>query len=280
MTLPSISVVIPTCNSERVLPSCLESIKNQDYPKNKIEIIVVDRFSTDNTPKIARKFGVKLIATKDGRSVARNLGVKASTGKYVLFTDSDMVLSPNVIKESAKKMETDKRIVGLNIPERIVGKGLWAKVRDFERGFYNNTVIDAVRFLKKDTFLEAGSFDEKLYAGEDWDLHKRVQSLGKIDIVKSCVYHKEQNVNLTKYLMKKYYYTKNLNEAYIKKWERDNSVKKQFNIYYRLLGVFIENGKWKKFISKPHLASAVIGLRCLVGGVFLVAKIKSVFERM
>jgi glycosyltransferase involved in cell wall biosynthesis len=54
--LPALSVVIPTYNSERTLRECLESIKNQDYPKNKIEIIIADGGSTDRTMEIARKY--------------------------------------------------------------------------------------------------------------------------------------------------------------------------------------------------------------------------------
>ncbi|MBL7085732.1 MAG: glycosyltransferase [Candidatus Cloacimonetes bacterium] len=49
MNLPKVSVVIPTYNSERTLGMCLESIRKQGYPRNKIEIIIGDGGSTDRT---------------------------------------------------------------------------------------------------------------------------------------------------------------------------------------------------------------------------------------
>jgi hypothetical protein len=60
----------------------------------------------------------------------------------------------------------DPRIVGIYVPEVIKGDSYWARVRNFERSFYNHTVIDAVRCIRKKTFIEVDGFDEKLYAGE------------------------------------------------------------------------------------------------------------------
>lgn len=59
--LPSISVVIPTYNSERTLTECLENILQQDYPRAKIEIIIADGGSRDRTLEIARKYKVDKI---------------------------------------------------------------------------------------------------------------------------------------------------------------------------------------------------------------------------
>lgn len=66
---PSISVIIPTYNSEKVLKSCLESIKGQDYPKERIEVIVVDGGSQDTTTKIAQSFGARVLNKSDQERV-------------------------------------------------------------------------------------------------------------------------------------------------------------------------------------------------------------------
>ena len=61
MKYPTISIVIPTYNEEINIERCLSSIIRQNYPSQKIELIVVDDDSTDNTINIAKKFGAKIL---------------------------------------------------------------------------------------------------------------------------------------------------------------------------------------------------------------------------
>lgn len=92
--LPSISIVTPVYNSEKVLGSCLQSIREQDYPKDKIEIIIIDGGSTDKTLDIARRFKVDkilpnpLITGEAGKAV----GVEAASNEIIALIDSDNVL--------------------------------------------------------------------------------------------------------------------------------------------------------------------------------------------
>jgi glycosyltransferase involved in cell wall biosynthesis len=92
--LPSISIVIPTYNSEKFLPLCLQSINEQDYPKDKIEVIVVDGGSTDQTINIAKKFGVTKILHNPLRTgeAGKALGVKEAKNEIIAFIDSDNIL--------------------------------------------------------------------------------------------------------------------------------------------------------------------------------------------
>src|SRR3990172_2104457 len=62
--LPSVSIIIPTLNAERFLEGCLPSITKQDYPKEKIEVIVADGGSTDKTLEIAKKYDCRIIFNK------------------------------------------------------------------------------------------------------------------------------------------------------------------------------------------------------------------------
>ena len=59
-SLPLVSIIITTKNEEKNIQNCLESIKCQTYPKEKIEIIVVDNHSTDKTKTVARKYNSKI----------------------------------------------------------------------------------------------------------------------------------------------------------------------------------------------------------------------------
>ena len=149
MNVVDVSVVVTTKNEEKNIESCLNSIKRQShYPKDRIEIIVVDNNSKDRTVEVAKTFTDKVYNKGPERSIQRNLGIEEATGKYILCLDADMILSENVIKECVTKCENEDNIA-LYIPEKIIGRGFWIKVRDFERGFYNATCIDCVRFFRR-----------------------------------------------------------------------------------------------------------------------------------
>jgi len=265
-----VSVIITTKNEQNCIENCLKSIKNQSYPKENLEIIVVDNDSTDRTKEIALKYTQKIFDSGPERSAQRNFGAGKTEGKYILYLDADMILSEDVIKNCVSEIESDSELAGLYISEKIKGKGFWGKVRAFERGFYDGTVIDAVRFVRKSAFLKVGGFDESLTGPEDWDFDKKIRKIGKVDIVKSPLYHDEGKLSLRKYLAKKKYYACDF-EKYIAKWGKDDTdIRKQFDFWYRFVGVFTENGKWKKLFRHPILALGMYFLRFLVGLRFLI----------
>lgn len=91
--LPSVSVIIPTLNSEKTLPLCLESIRKQDYPKDKIEIIIADGGSIDKTLEIAKKYGAKICNNplKTGEA-GKAVALKHAKSELVALIDSDNIL--------------------------------------------------------------------------------------------------------------------------------------------------------------------------------------------
>lgn len=290
---PLVSVVVTTKNEEKNIANCLQSIKEQTYPH--IEIIVVDNHSTDKTEKIAKKYTPYVYLKGPERSAQRNYGmIEKSHGKYVMYIDADMILSPSLIEACVFWIET-KNAVALHIPEIVLGTSYWSRVRRFERRFYDGTVIDGARFFRKDIFQKVGGFDENFSGPEDWDLDKKIRKQGSIDLLQSkenflvefslwgfiqekgvsppfplcCIYHNESEFSLQTYLKKKTYYTQNF-APYIQKWgKNDPDLKKQFGLWYRYVGVFIEKGKWKYLLSHPFLTLGMYFLRFLVGIVFL-----------
>jgi glycosyltransferase involved in cell wall biosynthesis len=92
--LPLVSIIIPTYNEGKRLSFCLESICNQDYPKDNIEILVIDDESTDKTVEIAKKYGAKVIAN-GSHSIERgkSIGLQNAKSDYILLMDADNVLS-------------------------------------------------------------------------------------------------------------------------------------------------------------------------------------------
>lgn len=270
-----VSVVVTTKNEEKNIGNCLKSIGRQTYPQEKIEIVVVDNNSTDDTCDIARQFTNKVYNFGPERSAQRNFGIlQKSKGKYVLFLDADMSLSPTLTEAAVSKLE-NTNFVALYIPEIITGDSFWSKVRRFERSFYNGTVVDCVRIIRKDVFKEVGGFDESLTGPEDWDLDKKIRKLGPVDVLDSkdaVIYHNETGFSIKTYLTKKNYYAQSFAE-YKKKWgESDTDIKKQFGFWYRYFGVFLEHGKWKKLLKHPFLTLGMYFIRIVLGASYLWKK--------
>ena len=83
--LPEVSVIITTKNEEENIEKCLESVITQRYSLKKIEIIVVDNNSTDETKKRVLKYTDKVYNFGPERSAQRNFGARKANGRYILY---------------------------------------------------------------------------------------------------------------------------------------------------------------------------------------------------
>lgn len=91
---PKISFCVPTYNSEKTIGFCLDGIKSQDYPKELIEILVIDGGSTDNTLQICKKSFSKIINNSDKiEEKGRALGIREAFGDIIAFIDADNLLN-------------------------------------------------------------------------------------------------------------------------------------------------------------------------------------------
>lgn len=97
---PSVSVIIPCRNDAATLPKVLAALKQQTYPRAKTQIIVVDNGSRDGSVAAARAAGFEpVIEPQRSAYLARNRGIAAATGEYLLFLDADTVPVPEWIQE-------------------------------------------------------------------------------------------------------------------------------------------------------------------------------------
>jgi len=269
-------VIVTTKNEEKNINRLLSSIKKQTYFP--IEIIVVDNSSTDGTQKAARQFTKKVVNFGPERSAQRNFGIIKSTGKFFIFLDADMELSPKVIEDCVDVVSRDKKIGAVIIPEQSVAQTFWEKVKAFERSFYveeGDNTIEAARFFKKEAYTKAGGYDESITGPEDWDLPETVKDLGyKICRTKSKIFHYEKIGSLISLSKKKFYYALR-SHRYIKK--HSMSIISPKTIYF-LRPVFYK--KWKKLISNPVLTIAMLIMFIfeLGGGAigFLIGKFKKI----
>jgi len=211
--LPLISVVVCSLNGADVIEDALKAIKAQKWA-GKLEIIVVDDGSTDDTYKIAKSFkGIKVIKNEKnlGTAKSRNIGIKAAKGEIIAFTDDDCRPRPSWIKQlyagysNGKVMGVGGDIISkdkssltlryLNVNQ--INKPLDNKLLKSKSAFYRfktylkdltglshlvpnskrtvYSVATANASFRKAALTKIGMFDERFnFAGEDVDLCKRL----------------------------------------------------------------------------------------------------------
>ena len=108
--MPDISIIVPIYNAEKYINKCIDSILNQT--KKELEIILVNDGSTDKTESIIKSYKDKRIKyfknTNHGIGYTRNYGISKSTGKYIMFLDSDDYLEKTACEKLFNKIEKDK----------------------------------------------------------------------------------------------------------------------------------------------------------------------------
>lgn len=111
--MEKVSVLIMNYNYARFLGEAIESVLNQDYPGNLIEIIVVDDGSTDNTKEVIERYKdrIKYIYQKNrGQAEAINSGLKYVNSKYLFFLDADDFFYKNKISRVVEEFKKDEKI--------------------------------------------------------------------------------------------------------------------------------------------------------------------------
>jgi glycosyltransferase involved in cell wall biosynthesis len=240
MKTPLISAIVTTYNNEATLEACLASIAGQDY--SRVELVVVDNNSTDNTKAIARRYTSNVFNKGPERSAQRNFAVEKAHGDYVVIIDSDMELTPHVISACVEKITETPAIGGIIIPEQSFGEGFWAQCKRLERSFYVGIDwMEAARFYNKKLYQEAGGYDTALVSGEDWDLSRRVAALAPLGRITELIMHNEGRLSLSKTLQKKYYYAGKA-AAFLQKNPVESKLASQEGPLQR----------YKLFLSKPH----------------------------
>lgn len=143
------SIIVPIYNSDKYLTRCLNSIREQQYKR--IEVIMVDDGSTDNSPVIAQQFQKKdsrfhyYRQNNSGPASARNLGIRVCTGEYICFIDSDDVLLPHYFNKISQRLKTDALdVLEINAFYQNENSNNLRKYLHFS---YRNKVSDGVEYL-------------------------------------------------------------------------------------------------------------------------------------
>lgn len=184
-----LSIIIPTYNEEEYLPVLLDSIKMQNF--DDYEIIVADANSTDRTREIAEEYGCIVI---DGGlpAVGRNKGAKAAKGEYLLFLDSDLMLTEDYLRDTIYEFQMERLGIAITQMEPLSKKSedkllhklanlfmvSVEKIQPHGAGCYGIIV-------KKELHDKCGGFDESLTFGEDSDYIKRLGKTERFKVLRT-----------------------------------------------------------------------------------------------
>ncbi|MEK6895132.1 MAG: glycosyltransferase family 2 protein [Nanoarchaeota archaeon] len=191
--LPSVSVLIPAYNEEKSIAKTIESILKIDYPKEKIEIIVINNNSKDKTLEVAKKyekFGVKVYTEKkQGKGCALNLGISKAHGEIIFTMDADTFVESQSMKNMIQYF-TNERVMAVT-PTMLVHepKNIWQRIQKMEyllgvflrKAFATLNAVyitpGAFSAYRKKFFDEHGGYDEKNVT-EDIEMSLRIQYNG------------------------------------------------------------------------------------------------------
>lgn len=216
----------------------------------KISVVVPNHGRDLSVLKASIPAGVEFIEVNLGleRSRQRNIGISKATGDVILWLDSDQSLSPYLIQEIEHMMAIGFR--ALYIPEVIVAKSFFGKIRAFERTFYTGTPVDVPRAVRK---VICPIFDETLHGPEDADFGQMIKRrTNLIGTTERVLYHHD-DISPMEYFRKKSYYAKSM-KRYREKWPNDECL----DFKYRCFTVFVEKGKWKKILRHPILFMGIV----------------------
>ncbi len=172
---PLVSVIIPCFNQAEYLEECILSVQASDYPR--VEIIVVDDGSTDSySRQVFESFpfsGVTLIRQENkGLSEARNTGIRASGGKYILPLDADDKISPHYITQAVQFLEQNPSYkIVYSLAEYFGAKtGSWFLPEFNAQLFFTRNLIFCSAFFRRADFDKTSGYNSNMKFGfEDWD---------------------------------------------------------------------------------------------------------------
>ncbi len=193
--VPGVSIVIPCYNYAEFLPEAIDSALAQDYAK--VEVIVVDDGSTDNTHEVVASYGYQIryvYRDNGGLSAARNTGIKALRTPFVLFLDADDLLESNMVSacmDRFAQLPDDYAVVACK--HRFVdieGEPLAHNPKNdhikgeitFADILLKNRFI-ATAMVRAKVFEDCGTFDTNLTSSEDRDMWLRIARRYRIDLI-------------------------------------------------------------------------------------------------
>lgn len=203
---PKISIIIPVFQEEKILEKVLIRYTKELLSKYNCELIISDGGSTDRTIDIARKFTKKIVVHRERHrkqtiAEGRNLGAQISKGEILVFINGDTF--PNDVEKFLQIVtwfaNSDPQIGALAIKVRAFPEEEQLKDKVFY--FLHNNYVRFLNLIgigmgrgecqivRRELFFRINGYNSKIFAGEDFDLYRRISKLSKIKFIDSvCVY--------------------------------------------------------------------------------------------
>lgn len=207
MPMPKVSIIVPCYNQAQYLDEALQSLQKQTYAN--WECLVVNDGSPDHTEEVARKWEAKdprfiyVYQENGGVSSARNLGIKAAKGEFILTLDADDQYESTFLEKALAILVNNPEIGIVSSWGRFfkAGKQLHVfqsraqSVTDF---LFHNGVNNGSSLFRKACWEQMGGYDENPENGyEDWEFYLRVCALGwKVQVIEEVLFfYRQSNVS-------------------------------------------------------------------------------------
>ena len=182
---PRVSVIIPCYNYAKLVHHAIESVLNQRYDGN-VEIIVVDDGSPDNTREVVGNYldGVRYIRiANSGVAGARNAGIKASSGDFIVCLDADDEMGPDFLSTLVPALRADR---GLGIAygglvSMVNGKirpSTWPEKFNYSKQLKGKNNVPSACLFRRKAWSMAGGYRGQYTPAEDADLWLRIATIG------------------------------------------------------------------------------------------------------
>ena len=194
------SIVIPALNEEKFLPTLLASLAGQT--RTDFDVVVVDGSSRDQTVAVAKSFRPRLpnlqvvVSEKAGASLQRNLGARATSGRWLVFIDADCALLPYCVERLGCFIEAQNpRLLTtwFRPDSEVSGDALFTLLSNLyvEGGLFARRPIapGPLTVVRRDIFDLVGGYTEAITFGEDFDLTQRITARGiRLQILRETLY--------------------------------------------------------------------------------------------
>jgi glycosyltransferase involved in cell wall biosynthesis len=169
-----VSIVIPTFNRATLVTEAIESCLTEGGPTLRVQVVVVDDHSTDNTSEVLASFagGIESITLPDNgrQSRARNVGMTLARGRYLKFLDSDDVLEPGVLRDEVELADTrsaDMVVTGHRVGSRENGPCSYEEM-DLVDLVLLGRAEPTSAVLYRSEYVEGLQWEETLSKLDDW----------------------------------------------------------------------------------------------------------------